>query len=127
MTDVVFGLQLDRSDSSKKYAEESRKLVRLEVRCVKARDFIPVPDFRVQLNPFIDEIGDLGLLVPHDFEALDRAESDRVTQVLTENPKISQTQAAARCNVTRRHLLTVAARNGWGWDERTKLWRLGKI
>lgn len=127
MTDVVFGLQIDRSDSSKKYAEESRKLVRLEVRCVKARDFIPVRDFRVQLDPFLNETGDLGLLAPQDFDALDRAESERVGQVLSENPRISQTQAAARCGVTRRHLLTVATRVGFGWDERAKLWRLGKI
>jgi hypothetical protein len=50
MTDAVFGLQYDRGDGSKKYDRESRDLVRLSVRCVKTRDFKPVPDFRVQLG-----------------------------------------------------------------------------
>lgn len=127
MTDTVYGLQYDRGDGTKKYDRESRDLVRLAVRCVKARDFKPVPEFRVQLDPFIREIGDLGLLAPQDFEALDRAESDRVAQVLGENPRISQTQAAAKCDMTRRHLLTVASKIGWGWDEKSKVWRLGKI
>jgi hypothetical protein len=127
MCDTVFGLQYDRGDGTKKYDQESRKLVRLAVRCVKARDFKPVLDFRVQLAGFLNEIHDLGVLAPQDFEALDRAEAERVAAVIEADPEISQTKAAEKCEMGRRHFNTVAARVGYGWDESTGKWRLGNI
>ena len=59
--DAVWGLCYEKGNSEQ-YAKESRQLVRLTVRCVKARDFPTPEDSRIQLSPFIDTIGDFGVL-----------------------------------------------------------------
>src|SRR5437016_1120044 len=63
MCDAVWGLQCDKGpDNDGNYAKESKALLRLAVRCVKGRDFKPPEDFRVQLEPYIETIGDFAML-----------------------------------------------------------------
>lgn len=122
MCDVVFGLQYDRGESADpQYVKESRNLVRLDVRCVKARDFCTPDDYRVQLEPFIDQIGDMAVLTEET-----RPQADQVTEIeklgkaISENTQASIRRIAEITNIGRNRVTGLAEKSGWFYDEKSK-------
>jgi hypothetical protein len=121
MCDVVWGLQYDRADSSLQYLKESRDVVRLAVRCVKARDFRTPEDYRIQLEPFIDSIGDMAVLTEETKkEAEHNTESERLDSAIAANPTASIRRIAEIAAVGRNRVLALAAKSGWVYDEKSK-------
>jgi hypothetical protein len=66
MCDAVWGLEHQRRRKGKRwdteFAEESKALTRLVMKCVKPRDFDPAETFVVQGRPSIDESGDFEII-----------------------------------------------------------------
>jgi hypothetical protein len=115
--DAVFGLQLDRGDGSLVYAKESRRLVRLSVRCAKARDFCPPQDFRLQLDPFIDQIGDFGVLTDESEERA--SDGERLAAAIAEDPRREKTVLEKITGVGRNRQQGLVAEFGWSYDRKT--------
>jgi hypothetical protein len=120
---AVYGLRYDQlAGGNATYLKESRRLVRLDVRCVKARDFVPVNDFRIQLDPYIDNIGDMTALIdkvedPHETEA------EKVERAISANTSASLRQIAASVGVSKDRVKRLAAERGWyqgktGWSRK---------
>lgn len=123
VADCVWGLQYDRGNSAAYFAE-SRKLVRLSVRCVKARDFCPPEDFRIQLDPFLDSTGDLAMLTDADdpFVETEAETESRLAATIAANPAISKRELERLTGIGRNRVDSVAARFGWifgtsGWTK----------
>lgn len=117
IADAVFGLKYDQLDGSAAYAKESRKLVRLEVRCVKARDFTAPEDFRIQLNPFLDDHGDFAVLA--DVPPEKASESERLSRAIAENPKATKVELQATTGIGRNRIGKLAAAEGWHYESMT--------
>jgi hypothetical protein len=115
--DVVWGLQYEKG-SSAQYAKESRKLVRLAVRCVKARDFSQPEDIRIQLSPFIENIGDFGVLagdaMSTELEGR-KSETQRLSDALTENPNLTYRELEAT-GINKARIKKLASEAGWQQD-----------
>jgi hypothetical protein len=109
--DSVYGLQFDRGDGSPAYLRESKKLVRLLVRCVKARDFRAPDDFRVQLEPYIDEIGDIAVIGELEVDGVSDAE--RVEQAITANQRASFRAIEKFSGVHKDRIKKLAHERGW--------------
>jgi 5S rRNA maturation endonuclease (ribonuclease M5) len=118
MCDAVWGLHYDRGpNSDSMYLKESREKVRLLVRCVKARDF-PVPDdFRIQLAPFIDEVGDFGVPV-EGAENIRQMESDRLAAAIAANPRATKVDLQAATGIGRNRMDRLAKERGWTYDRK---------
>ena len=114
IADAVYGLRYDSLGGHAPYLKESRKFVRLQVRCVKARDFCPVEDFRVQLDPFLDERGDMAVLIEQP-EQRD-SEGERLSQAIAANPKATKVELQATTGVGRNRVAKLAAAEGWHYD-----------
>jgi len=112
--DVVWGLQYEKG-SSGQYAKESKKLVRLAVRCVKARDFSQPEDFRIQLSPFIENISDFGVLagdaMSTELEGRKSA-AEKLSDAIAANPKATFRELAST-GIAISHIKKVAAESGW--------------
>jgi hypothetical protein len=112
--DVVWGLQYEKG-SSGQYAKESKKLVRLAVRCVKARDFSQPEDFRIQLSPFIENINDFGVLagdaMSTELEGRKSA-AEKLSDAIAANPKATFRELAST-GIAISHIKKVAAESGW--------------
>jgi len=122
--DSVWGLQYEKGNSDQ-YSKESRQLVRLAVRCVKARDFTQPDDFRIQLSPFIDTIGDFGVLDGDASTAeVEQRQSDTVKlqALIAQNPKVSERKLEDETHINRRKLKVLLADAGYsrsdadGWQ-----------
>jgi DnaB-like helicase N terminal domain/AAA domain len=116
---AVYGVRCEPFAGDAAYLKESRKLVRLEVSCVKARDFIPVEDFRVQLDPYLDTRGDFAVLTD-GVEVTRESENEKVARAIAENPKASLRQIAAAAGVNKDRVKKLASERGWfqgqeGW------------
>jgi hypothetical protein len=111
---AVYGIRYEPFAGSAAYLKESRKLVRLEIRCVKARDFVPVDDFRVQLDPHIDTIGDMAVLTDGGQEAL--SEADQLDAAITANPRATKIQLQAATGIGRNRIAKLASESGWHLD-----------
>ncbi len=59
--DATWCLQLDKGDGGQ-YAKDSKKAVRFVAKCCKMCDAQELNEFRVQLFPHIETIGDFGVL-----------------------------------------------------------------
>lgn len=121
MCDAVWGLQYDRGTGDPQYAKDSKQLVRLAVRCVKARDFRSPDDLRVQLEPFIDQVGDFGVLTDDSPEA-GQYKSGKVDDALATNPDLTKEQLAKVIGISRNRVEKVAACKGWVY-EKGKPWQ----
>jgi hypothetical protein len=120
MCDVVFGLQYDRGNQSPQYIKESKKLVRLEVRCVKARDFPTPDDYKVQLVPFIDQIGDMAVLTEQTKDmAAQETEFEKLNREIGVNPKIEKLELETITGVGRNRIEKLVA-GTWTFDKKTK-------
>lgn len=118
MCDAVWGLQYDRPTGDAQHAKESRRLVRLSVSCVKARDFVPPEDFRIQLEPFIDQIGDMAVLTD-DSNTASQSESERLDAAIAANQAASIRQLEKETGVGRNRIPKLAATLGWTHDDTT--------
>jgi len=124
MCDSVWGLQCDRGTGDAQYVKDSRKVVRLSVRCVKARDFRPPEDFRIQLEPFIDKIGDMGVLTDGDSTGAGQTDLERLSAAISANPKTSIRQLEKSTGIGRNRIPKLAAEADWNHNEETG-WTLG--
>jgi DnaB-like helicase N terminal domain/AAA domain len=116
---AVYGIRYEQFSGNAAYLKESRKLVRLEVRCVKARDFVPVEDFRVQLDPHIDILGDFAVLSERAEDPREN-EAERVERAISENNQASLRQIANAAGVNKNRVKSLASESGWsqgdlGW------------
>jgi hypothetical protein len=117
---AVYGLRYD-SIGHAPYLKESRKLVRLQVRCVKSRDFCGVEDFRVQLEPFLDEFGDMAILA--DKPEQQESEGERLSKAIEANPKATKIELQEATGIGRNRIGKLAASEGWqyepmrGWEK----------
>jgi hypothetical protein len=119
MCDAVWGLQYDRGTGDPQYAKESKKLVRLAVSCVKARDFCVPDDFRIQLSQFIDRTGDFGVLTT-DSAATRQAEIEALNEAISANPKIEKLRLEEKTHIGRNRQEGLAGECGWFFDKKTK-------
>jgi hypothetical protein len=125
MADAVWGLQYDRGDGSAQYLKDSRRLVRLVVRCVKARDFSAPEDFRVQLDPYLDETGDLAML-PNESVNIRQTELERLDAAVTANSHATKVELEKVTNIGRNRIEGLARELGWiyrrgaGWQKGIK-------
>lgn len=117
IADAVYGIRYDQlSGGNAAYLKESRKLVRLQVRCVKARDFVPVDDFRVQLVPSLNEAGDMALLGDAP-EGPYETDADRVAAYVAGHEKASLRSIATATGVSKDRVKRLAKHKGWSQDE----------
>jgi hypothetical protein len=112
IADAVWGLQSDRGPGGAKYLCESKESVRLHVRCVKLRDGKPVPDFRVQLEPFLDQTGDFGILTDQPDDARQK-KAERLIAEITANPTITKIDLARRTGIGRNGIEKLAGEVGF--------------
>jgi hypothetical protein len=119
LCDAVYGLQLDRGDGSPGYLRESKKNVRLLVRCVKARDFRAPEDFRVQLDPFINEIGDMAVVTE---ESNWTSDAEKVEQAIVANLQASLREIEKHTNVDKDRVKKLAGERGW-YQDKTDGWK----
>lgn len=119
--DAVYGLQFDRGDASAAYLRESKKVLRLFVRCVKSRDFHAPDDFRVQLEPFIDEIGDMAVVAESEVEWV--SDAQKVERTIEADPGASFREIEKRTGVHKDRIKKLAGERGWhqtkgdGWKK----------
>jgi hypothetical protein len=114
--DAVYGLQFDRGDGSPAYLRESKRLVRLFVRCVKARDFRPPDDFRIQLEPSIDEIGDMAVVTESEVDWVSDAE--KVERAIVANQRASLREIEKHSGIQKDRIKKLASERGWNQDKR---------
>ncbi len=117
--DVVWGLRYEKG-SGDQYAKDSRKLVRLQACCVKARDFITPEDLRIQLVPFIDNIGDFAVLDgdPETTATEGRkSETEKLNAAITANPSISLRELTRSTDIGINRIKKLAATAGWQFSD----------
>ncbi len=118
IADVVFGLKYDQLDGGHSpYLKESKKLVRLHISCVKARDFTPVENFRIQLNPFLDQHGDFAVLVDQPQHSL--PDVDRLVAAIQDNPKATKIRLQELTGIGRNKISKLAATVNWHYKPLT--------
>ena len=121
MCDVVWGLKYDRGNQTPQYLKESKQLMRLEVRCVKARDFRTPEDFKIQLEPFIDQIGDMAVLTEETKQtSAQGTETEKLSAAIAANPTASIRRIAEITDIGRNRVPGLAEKVGWLYDEKTK-------
>lgn len=120
MCDVVWGMQCDKGDGDGKYAKDSKRLVRLAVSCVKARDFVPPEDFRIQLAGYIDKLGDFAVVTDDSIDPQREIEIDALDKAISANPKIEKLKLEELTGIGRNRQEALAAQRGWAFDKRTK-------
>jgi len=119
LCDVVFGLQHDRGeDRDPRYIKESKRLTRLHVAVVKARDFTPPDDFIVQLDVFIDEIGDFCILAAPEIGdskpvKTEAEEIDLLVADVTVDPTMSDNAMHIKHDIGRNRIPKLLAKAGW--------------
>jgi 5S rRNA maturation endonuclease (ribonuclease M5) len=84
----------------------------VEVVCLKPRDFEPVPPFNVQGRPYINEIGDFGMLSDRP-RPQGLAELDRLGAAIQGNPKITYRELVNQTGINHRFIESRAASIGW--------------
>jgi hypothetical protein len=122
MCDAVWGLQFEKTpeggyNGNSLYATESRKLVRLSVQCVKARDFAAPGRFTAQLFPYLDEINDFAVLT----RTCEGSDNERVLKAIEDDPQASLRELEERTRVGRNRVAKIAELAGWqksktGWE-----------
>jgi len=124
--DVVWGLQYDAGTNSQ-YAKESRKFVRLKMRCVKARDFQAPEDLRIQLKPYIEDKGDFATLeCTAESIEMDGRKGDlqKLTDVITADPTISLQKLTDSKVIdgSRKKITAMLEKDGWSKSGLTGTW-----
>jgi hypothetical protein len=113
--DVVIGIRTDRG-SSPDYAKESKKLIRLEFKCVKLRDAIEPDEFRIQGFPSIENTGDFEVLtaapdaIAHDDR---QSEVTKMRNAIEVNRKATFRQLQDSTDIGLKRIKQVAAAAGY--------------
>jgi hypothetical protein len=127
MCDAVWGLQHDKRKSANgkdwdyEYLEESQRLTRIHVRCVKPRDFEPAPPFRIQGKPYIDEKHDFVVLAEANAEDLEA----EINSAIEKNSKISINKLRSQFGIGATRLEKLAGKREWVHDG--KMWSKAKF
>jgi len=105
MADAVYCLKVEDVDS-----------VRIRVQNVKARDFEPVPPFRIQGRPFIDDRGDFGLignLEEPKFSKMEREHEEQFLAAIQGNLMATFSQLEGQLKLSRGRIQRIAKKLGW--------------
>jgi hypothetical protein len=134
MCDTAWGIRWDdgrnnqAKNGSERYKEESQALTRLFVKNLKPRDMDPVPPFRIQGRPYIDDDGDFVVLkgvVDGSSEPTD-TKASRLVAAIQAKPKANNVELARASGYSRNHINRVAKSLGWvrndsgEWQEKLK-------
>ena len=99
--------------------------MRLQLRCVKARDFSTPEDSRIQLFPFVEDIGDFAVL-EGDAETTQnnqkQNEAEKIGAALTSNPKRTFRDLAAATGIDKSRIKKEATKAGWIQNAETSTW-----
>ena len=96
MCDAVYGLQVKNFEAG-----------RVLVKCVKARDFEPVPEFQIQARPYIDETGDFVMLTD------DALNLPSLSEAITAHPKATYRELSSLTGIRQANIRKQAAEFGW--------------
>ncbi|MGA7078890.1 MAG: AAA family ATPase [Terriglobales bacterium] len=113
--DMTFGVQTDRGTGGQ-YAKESKKLVRLAVKCCKQRDAEELDEFRVQLFPFIEKLGDFAVLegTPEQSEQeTHAAKVSKMREAIKTNRDATYSQLEELTGTAKSQIKGIAAEAGW--------------
>jgi hypothetical protein len=117
MCDSVWGIEHDKRKLNKKewdleYEQESERLTRLFVRCVKPRDFEPVEPFRIQGRPHIDNIGRFAVLL-----AEPQTPVQMVSEIIALSPDLNATQLRKKLGMGYPRFMKLAEEAKWFWED----------
>jgi hypothetical protein len=101
MCDAVYGLKCVNEDT-----------LEVQVKCVKARDFEPVPPFHIQGRPFINENGDFGVLVAPG-RPPEQAETEKLVEAIETDLTASYLKLSQATGIATGRIAKVAAKAGW--------------
>lgn len=121
MCDAAWGLQRDRggmTNPGQAYIEESERLNRLQVRCVKSRDFEPAEQFRIQGKPYIDEKGDFAVLSDNPYQT----KVKKMLEAIEADPHVTKEALARLAGISRNRISEVATKEGWEWKDKKIGW-----
>ena len=118
MCDAALGIQRDKiklpngKDNDPDYYEQSKRLTRLKVSCVKSRDFDPVQDFRIQGRPHIDQHGDFAVLSEREEVAIE----DQLVEAIASCPTAPMRTLRSRFGMGQVRLEKMMEKRGLRWD-----------
>jgi hypothetical protein len=117
MCDAVWGIEHDRRKLNKKdwdeeYEQESERMTRLYVRCVKPRDFEPVEPFRIQGRPYIDTIGSFVVLAEEQ-----KTPVQLVNETIALSPDLDATKLRKKLGMGYARFSKLAEEAKWKWEE----------
>ncbi len=101
MSDAVYGLKVVNEET-----------LEINVRCTKARDFEAVRPFNIQGRPFINQIGDFGMLVAPG-QTSEQAELEALLKAINSDTKATYRELESRTGIRKDRLARVAAKAGW--------------
>jgi hypothetical protein len=102
MCDAVYGLRV--MDVEK---------LELRVQCVKPRDFEPVPPFHIQGRPYINDIGDFGVLFQPSAVSKELSEGEKLAAAISASPSASYRDLEEQTGIALKRIGRVAKRAGW--------------
>jgi hypothetical protein len=114
MCDAVWGLGFEKTpekgySGNSAYAAESRRLVRLAVQCVKARDFAAPEPFTAQLFPYLDDVGDFAVLTRQSTES----DLDRIVRAIENDPQATLRDLEEQTSIGKNRVANLAEKAGW--------------
>jgi hypothetical protein len=120
--DCVWGVRFEHGNDAN-YTRESKKLVRLETVCVKARDFTEPDAVRLQLFPYLDEKKDFVMLegtVEDCAAERENVQRDSLRKCIAENPKITYREIESKTGIALKRIRQEAESVGFkklgdGW------------
>jgi 5S rRNA maturation endonuclease (ribonuclease M5) len=101
MCDAVYGLRV-----------VDRERLEIKVECVKPRDFEPVPPFSIQGRPYINEIGDFGVLIEPTLPG-EQDEVVRLSTAIQGDPQASYRELQEVTGIATGRIEKVASKAGW--------------
>jgi hypothetical protein len=125
MCDAVWGLEPQRRRKGVRwdtaFAEESKELTRLTMKCVKPRDFEPAEEFVIQGRPSIDEHGDFEIISQdggNELPPKDRQQRlDIMLRMIQQDPRVSANKISKATRWNSENLKKYAAEAGYRHSE----------
>jgi hypothetical protein len=101
MSDAVYSLQC-----------VNQATLEVRVQCVKARDFEPIKPFHIQGRPYIDKIGNFGMLDTSG-QGSNHAEVEKLISAIGADPSASYRKLAKATGIAQGRIAEAAAKVGW--------------
>jgi hypothetical protein len=116
MADCVWCVEHSTKKRSPDYEEESKKLTRLTLTCVKPRDMEPADPFMIQGRPHIDQKGDFAMLDRRDAveEPISKDGDEKVVELVRASPKIGIIALRKATGFGEARVLRILTDRGWG-------------